>query len=254
MLVLRDPQMAMVGKQAFEEQMAAHLRAFSPPLFKAVGEVQLRSTVRLGMHRAHTYGLTFRGPVRLYCELMLLFGSHFDTDPQYPWFAEILGRDASSQMQRADALYLKTLDYRKSVAGPEDAFTFAALRRIRELARRTLPLTPDTFMSAMVAELTHAYPQKAAYLGAEGIAGLIRAGVPVAREYGLTTLRGVALMIVLMLAFGHGCAKDPLYPWIERTLKDPAIVDIEARTRRLESKAMTWLDHVLAHLDGAQPA
>jgi hypothetical protein len=49
-----------------------------------------------------------------------------------------------------------------------------------------------------------------------------------------------------MFAFGHGCTHDPLYPWIARTLKDERIKDPAARAERLEKKAITWLDHVLA--------
>ena len=58
---------------------------------------------------------------------------------------------------------------------------------------------------------------------------------------------------MLMLAFGHGCADDPLYPWIARTLQDEAITDGAARATYLEAKALTWLEHVLAYFDkGAQ--
>ena len=254
MLVVTAEQMAVVGRTAFEQQMAAHLRAFSPLVLNAIGEAQLRGMVRLGIERAHGYGFTFRGPVRLYLELMLLFGSHFDTDPQYSWSADILRRAAEPQMRRADSLYRKTLDYRAAVAGPEDAHTFAALPRIRALVRQPPALTRESFIQVMAVEITHAYPQKAAYLGAHGMDSLIRAGILGGRELGLATLRSFARMTMLMLAFGHGCARDPLYPWIERTLKDPAIADIEARVRRLEDETLTWLDQLLAHPDGGSPA
>ena len=98
--------------------MVAHLAEFSPPLFKAVGEEQMRKAIRFGIGRADSYGFTFRGPVRLYLELMLLFGSHFDTDPQYPWAAAILtDQDSDPQMQCAERLYEVTMDYREEVAG-----------------------------------------------------------------------------------------------------------------------------------------
>ena len=52
-------------------------------------------------------------------------------------------------------------------------------------------------------------------------------------------------MVALMIAFGHGCTEDPLYPWIARTLKDERITDATERAERLERKAVTWLKHVL---------
>lgn len=71
-----------------------------------VGDEQMLKAVRFGITQARNHGFTFRGPVQLYLELMLLFGSYFDTDPQYPWAAAILARqDSGSQMQRAEQLY-----------------------------------------------------------------------------------------------------------------------------------------------------
>ena len=94
MLVIRSEQRGGVqgggvsAEAFFEKEMVSPpFREFSPPLFKAVGEEQMRKAIRFGIGRADSYGFTFRGPVRLYLELMLLFGSHFDTDPQYPWAA-----------------------------------------------------------------------------------------------------------------------------------------------------------------------
>ena len=253
MLVIRPKQMEVFKQAAlrsFEQEMVAHLAEFSPPLFKAVGEGQMSQTIQFGIDRAGSYGFTFRGPVRFYLELMLLFGSHFDTDPQYPWAAEILtNQDAGPEMQRADRLYERTMDYRKKVAGPEDAYTLKALKNIAVLARQPLAISSENFAPAMLREITRVYPQKVAYIGAEGIEALIREGIDGARSYRFSAAREMALVIVLMLAFGHGCADDPLYPWIARTLKDEAITDPAARAKRLEKKALTWLEHVLAYFD-----
>src|SRR6185295_17172578 len=139
---IRDEQietLKQVPLRVFEDEMVAHLAEFSPPLFKAVKEKQLRKVIRFGMAQADTYGITFRGPIRLYLELMLLFGSHFDTDPQYPWAGEILrDQDSTPQMERAERLYEKTMDYREKVAGEQDEYTLNALRRILDLAQKPL--------------------------------------------------------------------------------------------------------------------
>lgn len=253
MLVMRKTQMTTFEQAAiadFEKQMLEHLAEFSPPLFKTVGEEQMRKVIRFGRDQADHYGFTLRGPVRFYLELMLLFGSHFDTDPQYPWAAEILTRQNSDpQMQRAERLYKRTLDYQEKVAGPEDAYALRALRNISVLARQPLALSSENFIPAMQQEIVRVYPQKAVYVGDEGIEALIRKGIDGAHKQHFSTVRGVTLVIVLMLAFGHGCGADPLYPWIARTLKDEAITDPEARANRLEKKALTWLEHVLAYFD-----
>ncbi len=253
MLVVRAEQMNVFKEAAlrsFKDEMLVHLREFSPPLFNAAGEEQMREAIQLGVGWASTYGFTFRGPVRLYLEHMLLFGSHFDTDPQYPWAAEILvNQDSGSQMQRAERLYEKTMDYRQKVAGSEDSHTLEALKNIAFFAKQPLLLSSENFIPAMLQEIANIYPQKAVYVGKDGLEALIRKGMGGAQRQRFSTIHGITLVIVLMLAFGHGCGSDPLYPWIAKTLKDDAIIDPEERAKRLEKKALTWLEHVLAYFD-----
>jgi hypothetical protein len=245
MLALREAAL-----HTFENEMLDHLGQFSPPLFKTLGEEQMRNAIHFGINQAKNYGFTFRGPVRFYLDLMLLFGSHFDTDPQYPWATEILSdQHAGTQMQRAEKLYAKTMDYRQKVIGSEDAYALEALRNIAIFARAPLALPPDNFIPAMVQEIAQIYPQKAAYLGRANLEALIHKGLGGAQRQRFTTTRGAVLVIVLMLAFGHGCGNDPLYPWIGKTLMDEAIVDPEEKANRLERKALTWLGQVLAYFD-----
>ena len=250
MLVIRAKQMGVlqeVALNSFESEMLEHLADFSPSLFKAVGEEGMRETIRFGIAKAANYGFTFRGPVRFYLELMLLFGSYFDTDPQYPWANEILSnRDSDSQMQCADLLYDKTMDYRQKVFGQEDAYTLQALGEIALLAQHPLAISKDNFMQDMLREIERIYPQKAAYVGREGLEALIHNGFGVAKRQRFTTVRGVVLIILLMLFFGHGCSNDLLYPWIAKSLKDDGQTDTDAREMRLEKNALTWLEQVLA--------
>ena len=186
---------------------------------------------------------------------MLLFGSHFDTDPQYPWAAEILNhQNAGTQMQRAEWLYEKSMDYRRQVSGPEDAYLLEALRNIAFFVRQPPPLSSEDFIPAMLREIARVYPQKVAYAGNEGLEALISKGIGGAQRQHFTTVRGGTLVIVLMFAFGHGCGNDPLYPWIADTLKDPTANTPEDKAMLLGKKALIWLDHVLAHPDRGKDA
>jgi hypothetical protein len=90
------------------------------------------------------------------------------------------------------------------------------------------------------------FPEKVAYSGRAGLNALIQEAIAEAQRYGFTTMRSQVLIVSLKFAFGNGCTNDPLYPWISRTLQDPRIVSPEARAARLEKKAVTWLEHVLA--------
>jgi hypothetical protein len=62
-MIIRRAQMQALGQaalRAFEDEMVVHLADFSPPLFRAVKEDQLRIAIRLGIARAGEYGITFR--------------------------------------------------------------------------------------------------------------------------------------------------------------------------------------------------
>lgn len=248
-LVIRKEQMEIFRQAAllsFENEMVAHSQNFSPELSNVLGEEQLRLAIRGAMAHADSYGFTNRGPIRLFIELMFLFGSTFDTDPQYPWAASIL-RDTSDQMQRAEHLYEKVLDYQGNVSGPDDLNTRVALGNISLLTQQPLTYSSNDFAPGMLRAMAYIYPKKAAYLGEEALQALIRESYVVAQAARFPTSRGYAMMVVLMYMFGHGCADDPLYPWIANTLRDGKIIDSGVRAERLEKKALTWLDHVLTN-------
>lgn len=235
--------------RSFEAEMSDHLRQFSPPLCKTLSDDQLLVAVRYGIARAKNYGFDMRGPVRLWLENALVFGSDYDTDPQYPWVAEIVTNNEMIQMHRAERLFEKTVEYRHTVGGERDTFTLKALQRIRSFASGLQHFMPEDSTGNLRSTLATIYPEKATYLGDEALALLIDAGVEVAKQRGITAIRGRVLVVALMYAFGHGCIADPLYPWIEHTLSEEKVGDPNARAAKLERKALIWLDHVLAYFN-----
>ncbi|MFY0582730.1 hypothetical protein ACN28S_58145 [Cystobacter fuscus] len=255
-MLIRKEQREALSKarlQDFEDKMVLHLACFSPPLFKAAKEEQIRLAIRFGIAQGDKYGFSLHGPLRLYLELMLLFGSHFDTDPQYPWATEVLkDRKSTPQMQRAEFLYERTRHYRAEVAGPGDSYTFKSLRSISALARNPLPITWENLESALLDAMGRVYPQKKHYVGEENLKLLIAEGISKAHSHQFTNARSAATLIVLMFSFGHKCHEDPLYPWIGKTLEDRLMTDPEAKARRLEKKALTWLEYVLASFGEAK--
>ena len=249
MLVIRNEQISILRNDTlrrFEDEMVAHLAKFSPPLFRVIKEAQIREAVRLGVRQANNYGFGLRGPIRLYLELMLLFGSHFDGDPQYPWANAILtDKSGVSEMQRADWLFEQTLEYQDRVTGDGGANTTRALQNIFDVGRNLPAYSASELETSIVRDCRKAFPEKVEYVGDAAIATLVRTSVEEARTYEFPETRGAMVMCILKFAFGHRCADDPLYPWIGRTLRDERIVSGAARAERLEKKAMTWLEHVL---------
>lgn len=250
MLRISQAQLDALGApllRAFEAEMVAHAEAFSPQLAAVLGDEQLRVAVRAAIRRAGRHGFTYRGPIRLFVELSFLFGSGFDADLQYPWLREALGRpDPETQMERAEALHRRVDEALEAIHGSEREHTRAALQRLRAFADSGPALDDPDLPGAILAEMARIHPQKHDHVGAPALRALIGTGLAAAREHGFVAPREMALPPILMFAFGQECTADPLYPWIERTLADERIVGAPARARRLERKALTWLDHVLA--------
>jgi len=248
MLTIRKEQIQIfeiAARSLFEDEMVAHSHEYSPKLCEVIGEEQLRLAVQGAMAKATQYGFTNRGPIRLFIELMFLFGSGFDTDPQYPALAKILN-GSGDQMDRAEQMHEEVVNYLQKVCGPDDINMKKALDAFGEFARKPVTISSDDSITDMLNKLTLAFPQKAAYAGKDSLTALIGESRAAAKKYTFSTTQGQFLLLILMYAFGHGCIADPLYPWIERTLTDEKIINPTARAERLQRKAVTWLDHVLA--------
>src|SRR5258708_4751272 len=86
-MTIRDEQMTAfrdAARHSFESEMISHSADFAPHLCSSAGHANLELAVRKGIESSDRYGFTMRGPVRFYIEMVLTFGSDFDTDPQLP--------------------------------------------------------------------------------------------------------------------------------------------------------------------------
>ena len=248
-LKIRDEQMKVFEQAAlrsFEDEMVKHIKQFAIKHSEIIGDQGVREVVRMGIERAKKHGLTNRGPVRFYIELMFMLGSDFDTDPQYPWAGEILNDPGIvDQMERADRLYDKAMNYVEKVAGPEYKYEEEALRRVTQMRFEDLPDSDEKFASDIIGHLKRIYPQKIEYVGELALNILIQQGNELAKSHAISTTAGAALIVGLMFAFGHGCFTDPQFPWIAGTLSNTSVIDLNKKVERLYSRMMTFLDNAL---------
>ena len=243
MLEIRPAQMEVFQEAAllrFEDEMVGHLRQLAPQHCNAVGEEGLRQVIRTGLKRAASYGLTNRGPVRFYLDLMIMLGSDFDTDPQYPWAAVLLKDSAiPDQMTRAERLYKKAMDYSAKVFGQGYEQEKAAVRRAGLVKYEELPFFEAGSVGDLVKYFENVFPEKVRYLGEPSMPALAARAKTLSEQHRLAPERGPAVLAGLMFAFGHGVTTDPQFPWVAATLvrdtQDPAI-----RTERLFRRALTY--------------
>lgn len=250
MLTIRPQQVEAFRHAAlrgFEDDMVAHLNKFAPKHCKVIGEPAVRTVIRLGMERAEQYGFTNRGPVRFYLELMLMFGTYFDKDPQLLWASEILNdRGETDQQPRAERLHESTMKYLNGVVGAKREYYLAALRRLNTVSLEDFPICGADAEEVGLRGLKMIYPQKCEFVGEKCLRLLIQHGINLARSYSVANVRGAALFVFLAFALGYRFADDPQFPWISTVLKDATLVDHKDPTERLGRRAGAYFAGVLA--------
>jgi hypothetical protein len=250
MLIINENQMAALKQRSlhhFEDEMMEHCAEFSPQLCKTLQEEQLRDVVVLAIQRAKEFGFSFRGPVRLYIEMVLLFGSDFANDPQYSW-VQAFHRDKMGgvELYRAKHLQQKLCDYLKAVHGPDDTYVIAAIEHSDiELSNYPASSVSDP-RQVCQHELTRVFPQKVDYAGAEALSLLIDSSLETCENLRISSLPGQLLICGLAFSFGHRCLDDPLYPWISKTVMNaPPDDGPDALVARLHKRVQTWRRAVL---------
>ncbi|MEO7595172.1 MAG: hypothetical protein ABI134_28400 [Byssovorax sp.] len=195
--------------------------------------------------------MTNPGLLRFYVELMAMYGSTFDVDPLYPWAGEIL-RDPTirDEVIRIDRLYAAFLGYLDVVSDPERLAPFQALRNLTQVLSEEVPPAELRVEARALETLARIYPKRCAYLGEPRLLQLIRRAPVEADRNAMATDQGVVLVTGIMFAMGPGFATDPLYPWIQITLRDPAIVTPERRAERLKKRIQIYLERAVKYLEG----
>ena len=223
------------------------LRAHAPQLTRVAGDEVLREVIRTGIDRAARHGLTDRGPVRFFLELLLSFGHHFDTDPQYAAFHPALHAVEIDQMARAITLHGAVQRYFDLVSGPDDQHAVAAMTRWQALAASgdSAP-GQDARPERLLALCQEIYPEKYAYVGRPALARLLAPCFqPSAPRMASIPAAARPVAGLLMYGFGAGVLTDPLYPWVRHTLRDPAAAP-EDLAERLKRRATLYLAEVQA--------
>jgi hypothetical protein len=253
MLTMRQEQVEAFRQhhlQKFEDEMVEHLKGFAPEFCEIRGEACMRRVIGLGIDRAQLYGFTNRGPVRFYIELMLTFGSDFDTDFQLPWVGEILRQpESGNQAIRAERLFGRLNHYAEQVFGPQMEYAIESLRRAELVNTDLAEVAGPALVDWLIARMKMIYPQKCLFIGDSILRRLVEDARGIASTYDMTSNLGIASITVLMFGVGYHVTTDVLYPWVGATLTDDRIGNGSLRAERLYRKATTYCKHVLANLE-----
>ena len=91
---------------SFGDYMLKLLYSLFPEKYEAVGDPNVRQLVRQGYQSARGYNLSSDPGISTYICLMLMLGSSFDRDPQYPWAEAVLSNASlSDPARKGESLY-----------------------------------------------------------------------------------------------------------------------------------------------------
>jgi hypothetical protein len=247
-LVIRQEQQEQLKRYALEqyaERTLQQFRRYFPRHGQIIGDGPIRNMILLGVDRAKRYGIVGECNVVLYASLMLLFGSYFDEDPQFPWAAAVLGdASLSTEVQRAERLYDRGVQEWQLMAGEDNMDLVRALARSRKLSCEEIV---GTAAGGLIEFFKKQYPEKARVLGEARMDGLIRESGRRAIGYGLAAPFAQSVMSVIAFCLGAAFDEDPMFPWAAQTLVSNDLKqDEKARTlhRHVTQYAEAWLVHV----------
>lgn len=246
--VTQESDLSTIWRARYVTGLEKRLAERNPELAAAVDETDLRVAVEAAVAAAQAQGFTQRGPIRLYLDVCVAFGSGFKDDPMYPWAAEAIGSpDPDSQAERAAALFASSSAAADAINGPQDEWARAALAALLRWAQEGKQPARDQWLGQhVVGVLASLHPQKAAHAGEMALRSLVTNAARDCARHGSDSARAITLVSALKFTFGDGCLRDPIHGWIERTLTDQALADAAARFASLEQTMIIRLKTMLA--------
>ena len=233
----------------FGDYIVNHFETFTPVHAKTLGEAGLRKLAEDGLIRAQAYGFTKTRSAGFFVELLIALGISFDSDPQYPWAREILN-DTSipDELERADALWEKLMEFLRQTRGPNQKFVVNTLRRakLQDLPINSFSL--DDYQVRLKENFESIYPEKHNFVGPEIVEKIIDGAVEQSNRYGLSDTKGICLFAIMHFAMGSGFAQDPKFPWIGETLTKHAGEPMKC-IEKLTKKLRIYLNLVLTDLE-----
>ncbi len=246
-MIIRDAQLKVLeaaSVDGFVRELCEHCKEFAPDLIGPMSDEQLLDAVRRGMERAESHGFNKRGPVRFYVDMMIAFGSGFDSDPQYPWAAEILSeREDLEQMALSDALHAKSVEAFSIVFGPDNEHSKKAARQMLNRIGDGIQFKRENFRQDMLVLLKEIHPLKYDLVGEKALTELVNLGISRGRDrYGFKAPRSMALMVLMMFALGHKFDQDPFHPWVAQSLLVESSEEPDEVAEIMERRAVTWFN------------
>jgi hypothetical protein len=234
---IRQDQIAAFGIAAQEDSERKLLRGLTeqfPRCESIYGEAALAAMVRLGIERAKEHRLEAEADIQRYLWLMLLFGSHWERDPQIPWAAAALApTESMTPSDQIGRLWEQAQAWRQRVMGVDDTLHLAAIRNIQGKSVEDLCKNPSRSQRDLLVQLASMFPSKFTEVGAQPLYELTRHAVEACKPFDMMDRWAVVLVAELMFLLGAGFVADPLHPWASESLKGQSVDSVDQKLERL---------------------
>jgi hypothetical protein len=241
MIIRREQHATLtaVSNEIAVNQAVAHLENYDTLLASAAGTDGLREVVRIGFNKAERYGWTASNHVQLYLELLMSFGSAFDTDPQYGWLRRYLDPAEGSAATRCSLLHFHAVAYLDRAFGEQGELGLAALERAETLTLDRLHRVGESLSHQAQGLVSYLHAERLDYLEPGVLDELVESAKLAANQFGLGMPAGAALLLVLQFLFGHRVHEDPVHPWLRRMLESP--LEGEAKLEQIATKSSVYV-------------
>lgn len=250
MLQLKKHQIDVFKGKAlkkFEDEMLLHVQEYFPNHFEAIGEDNVRNSIKHAFRRGKTYGLISVRNVCLYLNTMILLGSHFDIDPQYVWAKDILINTKEKNINtKTDSLSDSTEKYLDAISGNNNADVYRTLLNITGNRHEILRKLLNGDLQNAAAQLHELFPKKAEVIGPQCLHELVKLGKRNAARYGIRDEGCLLVFVVLMYSLGAGFDTDPQFPWATEILSFRTADEME-KTMQLYDTYVARLAKVLSN-------
>lgn len=253
---IRSSQMDTLNAHSmkkYKSKLCRHLRQYDPLLCEAAGSEALEEAVDLGVQRAHECSFTLNGPIRTYLEIMFALGSDFDRDPQYFWLKSWLQpQERYPEMERARYLQFHVIRFIADFQGSDNINIIHALNQAQGITREQLIEISRNYPEKAVNWLESMHPLKCRFIGKDALGSLMKLAIKETAKVEFQGPESVALVLGLMFTFGSGILRDPMYPWVTRTLASPDEKGETLREEKLLLRGKAYLRKMLQQIQGIQ--
>lgn len=204
----------------FENELLIHVQTYFLGHYQMMGEDAVRRTIRYCFAKCKHYKFTTKRNICLYLNNMLMLGSNFDDDPQYPWGRTIL-KDIKfkDSVRHIDDLSSSAMDDFEAIAGKDNQFINRYFLTITQQKEKLYSSLCEANLKLSAEILKEWFPQKYDTITEHNIQKMVLAGYHLSEKYSISKSSNIAIYIFLMFTGGSGFDTDPQFASIHEILK-----------------------------------